>query len=112
MVVSQPGPGDPVRRPAQGAPPARAEAGGDAARAFEAIILRQSIEIMLPRTGQSLFGGGFAGETWRSMLAERLAEALAQVGGTGIAQAVAPSLAPAAGAAAAYLVRDGAGEGP
>jgi flagellar protein FlgJ len=68
--------------------------GRDVASAFEAVMLRQAIEIMLPKPAQSLCGG-FAGETWRSMLAERLAEALAQRGGVGIAQAVSSTLARA-----------------
>ena len=66
--------------------------GRDVASAFEPVMLRQAIEIMLPKPAQTLCGG-FAGETWRSMLAERLAEALAQHGGVGIAQAVASALA-------------------
>jgi hypothetical protein len=112
MVVSQTSHLDPGQRPAQGAPSATAGAGRDAARAFEAVMLRQSIEIMLPKTAQSLFGGGFAGETWRSMMAERLAEVLAQCG-MGVAQVVAPALAPASGeAVVAAPVRDGAREGP
>ena len=67
----------------------------DATSAFEAVMLRQALEIMLPKTGEGLFGGGFAGETWRSMLAERLAETLAQRGGVGIERAVAATLGAA-----------------
>ena len=62
-------------------------------------MLRQALELMLPKTGQDLFGGGFAGETWRSMLAERLAEALAQRGGVGIARTLAATLGAASATA-------------
>jgi peptidoglycan hydrolase FlgJ len=70
-------------------------AGREAASAFEAVLLRQAMETMLPKAGPSLFGGGFANETWRSMFAEKLAESLARRGGVGIAQAVATTLADA-----------------
>jgi Rod binding domain-containing protein len=74
---------------------AAAEARGadNAAKAFEAVLLRQALEMMLPKAAQSGLGGGFAGETWRSFLAERLADAIAQRGGVGIAQTIGSTLA-------------------
>jgi peptidoglycan hydrolase FlgJ len=39
-------------------------------------------------TDRSLFGGGFAEETWRGMQAEQLADAMAKAGGIGLADAL------------------------
>jgi flagellar protein FlgJ len=112
MGVPQIGLVDPAQRQTRGAGSARDGTERQAATAFEALVLRQAIEIMLPKTGQGLLGGGFAGETWRSMLADRLAEALAQQGGVGIAQAVSPTLAAVSAGSGQAVVPAGAGADP
>ena len=53
---------------------------------FEGFVLQTFIQSMLPKDSEVLFGGGTAGEIWRSMLAEGLGSHLAQVGGIGIAK--------------------------
>lgn len=64
---------------------ALAAAPTDAYQQFEGFVLQTFIESMLPKD-DALFGGGTAGEIWRSMLAEGLGTQLSRVGGIGIAQ--------------------------
>lgn len=47
--------------------------GGNAYKGLEAFFLQGVVETILPK-GDSLFGGGTAGDVWRSMLAEQLAK--------------------------------------
>lgn len=61
-----------------------------AAQEFEAFVLQSFIEAMLPKKAGSVFGGGTAGEIWRSMLAEQVAKEVARSGGVGIAELIAP----------------------
>jgi peptidoglycan hydrolase FlgJ len=56
---------------------------------FEGFVLQSFIEAMLPKDSPVLFGGGTAGEIWRSMLAEGLGSHLSQVAGIGIAEMLA-----------------------
>ncbi|MCK0207931.1 rod-binding protein [Starkeya koreensis] len=58
-------------------------------RRFEAMALGGFIEQMLPKTSATLYGAGTAGQVWRSMLAERIADRIAQAGGIGIAERIA-----------------------
>lgn len=44
---------------------------------FDAFVLKTFVEAMLPKETEGLFGTGTAGEFWRSMLAEKIAEQLA-----------------------------------
>jgi Rod binding domain-containing protein len=44
------------------------------------------------KTDESVMGGGFGEETWRSMQSEHLADAMAQNGGLGIAEQLLPDL--------------------
>lgn len=55
---------------------------------FEALTLQKFVEAMLPRQGETLFGKGFAGETWKSFLAQQIAAELARSGGIGIASMI------------------------
>ncbi len=52
---------------------------------FEAVFLRNFVEAMLPADNAGMFGTGNAGEYWRSMLADQMANAIAINGSTGIA---------------------------
>lgn len=44
------------------------------------------------KTDESVMGGGFGEETWRSMQSEQLATTMAQNGGLGIAEQLLPDL--------------------
>lgn len=44
------------------------------------------------KTDQSVMGGGFGEETWRSMQSEQMASTMAQNGGLGIAEQLLPDL--------------------
>ncbi|WP_244467982.1 rod-binding protein [Nitratireductor soli] len=73
--------------------PARSARTTDAARPetetkFEAMILQNFLQSLLPEDTTSLYGEGMAGEMWRSMLAQQLSETLAAQGGLGIASRV------------------------
>lgn len=59
---------------------------------FEAMILTQFVETMLPDDAEMVFGKGSAGEIWKSMLAEQVATQLAASGGVGIADMIEDSL--------------------
>jgi len=76
--------------PATNAPPlaprvANAQKPADAAQKFEAFVLQSFIQEMMPETQESVFGGGISGDFWKSMMAEKVAEQVAERGGLGIA---------------------------
>lgn len=58
-------------------------------RRFEAMALGGFIEQILPKASASLYGSGTAGQIWRSMLAERIADQVTLGGGIGLAQRIA-----------------------
>ena len=73
----------PVRpTPTFAAPASRAQ---NAQTKLESVVLSQFVQEMLPRDAQSVFGQGYAGDMWRSMLAERVADQMAASGRIGIA---------------------------
>lgn len=55
---------------------------------FEAFVLQSFVENMLPDNVESVYGGGFAGGVWKSMMAEQLANQMARAGGIGIADGI------------------------
>jgi hypothetical protein len=55
---------------------------------FEATVLKSLFELMLPAKATSVFGSGFAGEVWRSMLADSLAGVAGKAGVAGIARSL------------------------
>lgn len=59
---------------------------------FEAMILTQFVETMLPENAETVFGEGSTGEIWKSMLAEQVANQLAASGGVGIADLLSDTL--------------------
>jgi hypothetical protein len=65
----------------------------DALMQFEAFVLQSFIQSMLPKHANSVFGRGTAGEVWKSMMAEMLANELAQSGRVGIAGQIAAGTA-------------------
>jgi len=52
---------------------------------FEAMMLKTTIESMLPPDSEAVYGEGLAGDVWRSQLAEQVATQMASAGGIGIA---------------------------
>lgn len=52
---------------------------------LEAVFLRNFVEAMLPADNAGMFGTGNAGEYWRSIMADQMANAIAVNGRTGIA---------------------------
>lgn len=56
---------------------------------FEASILRNFVEGMLPKSADSVYGEGTAGNVWRSMQADFMSQELAKSGGIGIAATLA-----------------------
>jgi peptidoglycan hydrolase FlgJ len=55
-------------------------------RDFEASVLKSFFETMLPSSAGGFYGQGTAGNVWRSMSADTLAQEFAKAGGIGIAQ--------------------------
>ncbi|WP_420960865.1 rod-binding protein [Brucella sp. IR073] len=53
---------------------------------FEAFMLQTFVQSMLPQDANAVFGKGIAGEYWKSMMAEAIAEKMADAGGIGIAR--------------------------
>lgn len=75
-------------------PGGRAEAPSQKSPAekFEAMILTQFVETMLPKDAEMVFGKGTTGEIWKSMLAEQVAGQLAASGGVGVADLLSDTL--------------------
>lgn len=67
----------------------RAEKPADAYVQFEALLLQNMVETMMPKDSESMFGSGTAGMIWKSMLAEKVAAEIARTGALGIAKQIA-----------------------
>ena len=57
-------------------------------RKFEASVLSTMIQSMMPSESEQVFGKGSAGEFWKSMMSEQMADAVSRRGGIGIAEQV------------------------
>lgn len=82
---------------------------GDPYKQFEAFVLRQFVETMMPSKASAVFGKGNAGGIWKSMLAEQVGTQIAKAGGLGIArmlEAARPSAAASVAAPAAKTATD------
>jgi peptidoglycan hydrolase FlgJ len=55
---------------------------------FEAMVLQTFMQSILPNDTETVYGGGMAGDMWKSMLAQQLGEVMAKRGGIGIAERV------------------------
>ncbi|MBN9221211.1 MAG: rod-binding protein [Mesorhizobium sp.] len=55
---------------------------------FEAMVLQTFIQNMLPKDTEGVYGSGLAGDMWKSQLAERVADVMADRGGIGIAKSL------------------------
>ncbi|QTL04302.1 rod-binding protein [Aquabacter sp. L1I39] len=62
-------------------------------RKFEAMVMSQFVQAMMPQKAEAVFGNGNAGQIWKSMLAEKIADQAARAGGIGIAQRLATAFA-------------------
>lgn len=71
---------------------AGANGGKSPAEKFEALVLHQFVETMLPDDAGNVFGEGATGEIWKSMLAEQVANQMAASGGIGIADLMSDTL--------------------
>ncbi|MFN7103026.1 MAG: rod-binding protein [Pseudorhizobium sp.] len=67
-------------------PAKRAAEMPDEYRQFEASILQNFIGSMLPNDTEEIYGKGSAGEFWKSMMAEQIADSMSKTGGVGIAE--------------------------
>jgi hypothetical protein len=56
-----------------------------AARGLESALLKTFVDQMLPKDATAVFGGGVAGDVWKSMLSEKIADQVAQSGALKIA---------------------------
>jgi len=61
----------------------------EAGKQFEAVLLSSMIEDMMTDTGEAFFGGGFAGDVWKSMMAEQIAAQVVKGADFGVASKVA-----------------------
>jgi Rod binding domain-containing protein len=60
----------------------------DTFKRFEAMVLETFIQNMLPNNAENVYGKGVAGDMWKSMLAGKLADAMAERGGIGISDRI------------------------
>jgi len=65
--------------------PRQARSAPDAFGQLEAVVMQTFIQSMLPKNAKHVFGKGIAGDIWRSMLAEKLANEMAR-GQVGLAK--------------------------
>lgn len=52
---------------------------------FEAMVLGQFFQQMMPQNSESVYGEGLSGDIWKSITAQHLGDSVAQSGGIGIA---------------------------
>lgn len=55
-------------------------------RKFEASVLSTMLQNMMPKESEEVYGKGSAGDFWKSMMAEQMADAVSKRGGIGIAE--------------------------
>ncbi len=55
---------------------------------FEATLLNSFVSEMMPQDATSSYGGGYAGDMWRSLLAQKMSDEIAKSGVLGIASRV------------------------
>lgn len=55
-------------------------------RKFEASVLSTFVNSMLPSDSEQVYGKGSAGEFWKGMMAEQVADSMSKNGGIGIAE--------------------------
>lgn len=55
-------------------------------RKFESSVLTTFLKDMMPSDSEAVYGKGSAGEFWKSMMAEKIADEMSKKGGVGIAE--------------------------
>lgn len=60
----------------------------DSFKRFEAMVLQTFIQNMMPKEAENVYGKGMAGDMWKSMMAGKIADVMAERGGIGIADRV------------------------
>jgi len=61
----------------------------EAYRKFEAMVLGNFVQSMLPADNEEIYGKGTAGEMWRGMMADKIGTVISEGGGIGIAERMA-----------------------
>jgi Rod binding domain-containing protein len=64
---------------------AKAGKAPEAYRKFEAVVLQNFMQSMMPKDSEAVYGKGLAGDMWKSELAKQLGNVLSERGGIGIA---------------------------
>jgi flagellar protein FlgJ len=79
---------DAIRQPGSSLTPSQIARVRQQAEEFEGVFLNTLTKELFSslKTDESVMGGGFGEETWRSMQSEQLAATMAQNGGLGIAE--------------------------
>ncbi len=54
-------------------------------RNFEAMVLQNFVQSMMPNDSEEVYGKGSTGDYWKSMMAEQIAKSISDGGGIGIA---------------------------
>lgn len=67
---------------------ATAPAEGSTYKHFESMVLQTFIQNMLPKDTQAVYGEGLSGDMWKSLMADKLAAAMTERGGIGIADSL------------------------
>jgi peptidoglycan hydrolase FlgJ len=85
---------DTVKQPGASLTPSQIAKVRQQAEEFEGVFLNTLTKELFSsiKTDESVMGGGFGEETWRSMQSEQLAASMAQNGGLGIAEQLLPDL--------------------
>lgn len=86
---------------ADGSTPKAPNASNPAYKKFEAFMLQSFVESMFTSDNQAVFGQGIAGDYWKSMMAEAVANKMTDAGGIGIARMLEQQSAKKANNAAA-----------
>jgi peptidoglycan hydrolase FlgJ len=55
---------------------------------FEAMVLQTFVQAMMPKDAEDVYGGGMAGDMWKSMMSQQLGTVMADRGGIGIADSL------------------------
>jgi len=74
---------------------------------FEAVLLQNMVENMMPKDSEAMFGSGTAGGIWKSMLAEKISAEIARAGTVGIAKQIASAQATLFGAKSPVELKSG-----
>lgn len=60
----------------------------DTYKRFEAVVLQTFVQAMMPKEAEAVYGKGLAGDMWKSMMAGKIADVMADRGGIGIAESL------------------------